>query len=140
MISALRGYHGGMDADGGLIVFVREHPGAWGGVGYRVLVNDRDRDKLNVKGPDGEVSLWCRTFSTENEVTIYGFLYEADRKAFSALLRVDGVGAVTALRLLSVYSCEHLKAYVSSKSAVALTKVPGIGRKTADKVVEQAKL
>jgi holliday junction DNA helicase RuvA len=133
MISFLQGVHGGMEPDGAITVCV-------GGVGYRVAVADRDRDKVNVRGVGGDVRLWCRTTASENEINIYGFLDEQDRRAFDRLLRVDGVGVSTALRLLSVLHATALKQIVASKQTAALCAVPGIGKKTADKIVEQVDL
>lgn len=133
MISFLSGSHGGMESDGAITLVV-------GGVGYRVLVNDRDREELNLRGRGGEAVLFCRTTASENEIVVYGFLDEMERRAFDRLLKVNLVGPATALRLLSVLDVAKLTAAVSSRDAAALTAVPGIGRKTAEKIVAEVKL
>lgn len=134
MISLLQGTHEGIE-DGGAVTIL------CGGVGYRVLVNDRDREVITThKGIGGEVRVYCRTMASENDITIFGFLEYDDRRAFDRLLRVDGVGPATAQRVLSVMDHAKLKSIVSAKGVVALCEVPGIGRKTAEKIIATVKL
>jgi Holliday junction DNA helicase RuvA len=132
MISFLKGVSGGMESGGAMTVVVHD-------VGYRVIMNDRDQLTTNKKGPGSEVICFCRTTATENEITVYGFLDILDRHAFDCLLKVDGVGPVTALRLLSHHNFHALDHYVKMQKAVDLC-VPGIGSKTAGKIVAQVKL
>ena len=134
MISSLLGIHGGQDDDGAITVDVA-------GVGYRVYVSDRDRETLNKRGVDSALPrLFCRTNANENEVTIYGFISMDDRRAFDRLQKVDGVGVSTALRMLSVYDAPRLAACVAGGAVADLCKVPGVGKKTAEKICAQAKL
>lgn len=135
-ISFIRGHLGGMDDDGRLTIV----DGA--GVGHAVTVSDRDRDRINVKGEggDGRVEVHCRTKANENDVTVYGFLSLDDRRAFDRLLKVDGIGPTTALRLLSKLSADDLKAAITARDLNALYRVPMIGRKTAAKLCDEVQL
>lgn len=130
MISYLAGSHAGMDDDGALIVLVS-------GVGYRVLVSDRDRTALNTRAM---IDVWCRSIYREDSATLYGFLDIRDRRAFDRLLNVDGVGPSMALKVLSVMDSTKLADVVASKIPATLMTVPGVGRKTAERIVEQVKL
>lgn len=130
MISYLTGSHAGMDDDGALIVLV-------GGVGYRVLVSDRDRTALNTRAV---VDLWCRSIYREDNASLFGFMDIRDRRAFDRLMNVDGVGPSMALKVLSVMDAARLADVVASKIPATLMQVPGVGRKTAERIVEQVKL
>lgn len=133
MISYLSGTHGGMESDGAITAVVN-------GVGYRVVVNDRDREIINKRGNGGEIVLYCRTTASENEIIVYGFLAELDRRAFDRLQKVDGVGPSTALRILSVMGFGLLDETVASKDVKEMCKIPGVGKKTAEKIIAQVKL
>lgn len=137
MISMLYGYLGGMEDDGALTIQVGNSVSA---VGYRVVVNDRDRDRINVKGVAGEVGLFCRTIVTESEQTIFGFLEQNDRRIFDRLLKVKGCGPATSLRLLSKMDHGMITACVMGKAIADLCKVPGIGKVMAQKIVDGVKL
>lgn len=133
MISYLQGTTGGMEDDGAMTIIAN-------GVGYRVLVGDRDRDTLNKRGFGGDVVIYCRTTASENEIVVYGFLHGDDRRAFDRVTKLNGIGPVTALRLLSMLDAASLKKAVDSGNVAAICKVPGIGKKTAEKVVAELKL
>lgn len=133
MISFLSGTNGGMESDGAITAVV-------GGVGYRVVVSDRDREVINKRGVGGDITLFCRTTASENEIIVYGFLAELDRRAFDKLQKVDGVGPSTALRILSVMGFGFLEETVTGKDVKELCKIPGIGKKTAEKLVAELKL
>jgi len=134
MINYLRGKHGTMEYGGAITVILRDE------IGYRVLVSDRDREVINKRGVGGEVELFVRTFSTENEVTLYGFLLEYDRYVFDALIRVPNVGVSKALRLLSGISGDAFRLLVEKKDTASLTKLPGFGKKTAETILAEVTL
>jgi Holliday junction DNA helicase RuvA len=67
--------------------------------------------------------------------TLYGFSSEAQRTVFRQLLKVSGIGAKLALAILSGASSEELAWYVAEGDAAALTRLPGIGKKTAERII-----
>ncbi len=75
----------------------------------------------------------------EDAHQLYGFATEAERHAFRQLLRISGVGARTALSVLSGLSVSDLRAAVASQDSGRLTKVPGIGKKTAERLLLELK-
>lgn len=67
--------------------------------------------------------------------TLYGFSSEAQRTLFRQLLKVSGIGAKLALTILSGASGEELARYVAERDAASLTRLPGIGKKTAERII-----
>jgi len=67
--------------------------------------------------------------------TLYGFSSESQRTVFRQLLKVSGIGAKLALTILSGASSEELAAYVAHEDSAALTRIPGIGKKTAERII-----
>jgi Holliday junction DNA helicase RuvA len=67
--------------------------------------------------------------------TLYGFSSESQRTVFRQLLKVSGIGAKLALAILSGASSEELARYVAEGDAAALTRLPGIGKKTAERII-----
>lgn len=71
----------------------------------------------------------------EDSHTLYGFAGEAERTLFRQLLKISGIGAKLALTILSGASSEELARYVVERDAAALTRLPGIGKKTAERII-----
>jgi Holliday junction DNA helicase RuvA len=71
----------------------------------------------------------------EDSAALYGFLRESERTLFRNLLKVSGIGAKIALAVLSGVSTDHFARLVQAGDVVALTKIPGIGKKTAERIV-----
>jgi len=71
----------------------------------------------------------------EDSHTLYGFATEAERRLFRQLLRISGIGAKLALTILSGARGEELARYVVQGDAAALTRLPGIGKKTAERII-----
>jgi Holliday junction DNA helicase RuvA len=71
----------------------------------------------------------------EDSVALYGFLHESERALFRNLQKVSGIGAKIALAVLSGVSVDHFARLVQAGDVVALTKIPGIGKKTAERIV-----
>ena len=67
--------------------------------------------------------------------SLYGFLHEAERATFRSLLKVSGIGAKLALNVLSGVNPDELSRMVSEKDITGLTRLPGIGKKTAERLV-----
>ena len=71
----------------------------------------------------------------EDSHTLYGFASEAERTLFRQLLKISGIGAKLALTILSGASGEELARYVAENDAASLTRLPGIGKKTAERII-----
>ncbi|CAN5251175.1 Holliday junction branch migration protein RuvA [soil metagenome] len=103
------------------------------GVGYDVTV------PLGTMGrvvPDGDenVVLYVHTHVREDQLALFGFASEADRAAFRVLLGVSSVGPKTAIAVLSALPADDLARAVATKDVAKLTSVPGIGKKTAERL------
>lgn len=104
-----------------------------GGVGYRVLASMAAFD--NLPQDDSEVVLPTLLVVRENAHTLFGFADDAERQRFSQLLRVSGIGAKTALAILSTLPGTALGQHIESGNLDGLTQVPGIGEKTAQRLL-----
>jgi Holliday junction DNA helicase RuvA len=104
-----------------------------GGVGYEV---EAPMSTIyDLPGLGKEVILLTHHAVKEDSVSLYGFLHESERVLFRNLLKVSGIGAKIALAVLSGVSTEHFARLVHAGDVVALTKIPGIGKKTAERIV-----
>jgi Holliday junction DNA helicase RuvA len=104
-----------------------------GGVGYRVFVSLNSFYEL--PDPGSQVSLLVQTVVRDDAIHLYGFLAEAEREAFTALTGVSGVGPKLALGILSGITPDELWLAVRGRDTARLVKVPGIGKKTAARLV-----
>ncbi|MFZ5910335.1 MAG: Holliday junction branch migration protein RuvA [Chloroflexota bacterium] len=124
MIATLRGEVSQVE-DNALVVEV-------GGVGLRVFVPAPLRGRLKA----GEVAfLYTHLVVRETELSLYGFESQSDRDLFTLLLGVDGVGPKVALSVLSTLTIEAVQRAVFSEEPDLLGRVPGVGKKTAQKIV-----
>jgi Holliday junction DNA helicase RuvA len=103
------------------------------GVGYEIDVPMSTFYHLPRTGE--EVELLTHLVVREDAHLLFGFLTAAERTAFRQLLKISGVGPKVALSVLSGLSVEDLSAAVASQDAARLTKVPGVGKKTAERLV-----
>jgi Holliday junction DNA helicase RuvA len=104
-----------------------------GGIGYEV---EAPMSTIyDLPGLGREVVLLIHHAVKEDSITLYGFLHEAERTLFRNLLKVSGIGAKIALAVLSGVSTDHFARLVQAGDVVALTKIPGIGKKTAERIV-----
>jgi Holliday junction DNA helicase RuvA len=104
-----------------------------GGVGYEV---EAPMSTIyDLPGLGKEVVLLIHHAVKEDSDTLYGFLHESERTLFRNLLKVSGIGAKIALAVLSGVSTDHFARLVHAGDVVALTKIPGIGKKTAERIV-----
>ena len=102
-----------------------------GGVGIRVLVPAPLRGRMKV----GETAfLYTHLIVRETELTLYGFESQADRDLFNLLLGVDKVGPKVALSVLSTMNIETVQRAVFSDEPELLSRVPGVGKKSAQKI------
>ena len=82
-----------------------------------------------------EVFLFTHYAQKEDSVSLYGFLREAERRLFRDVQKVSGIGAKIALAVLSGVSVDDFARLVQTSDVAALTRIPGIGKKTAERVV-----
>ena len=108
-----------------------------GGVGYDIEVPMSTFYNLPANGE--RVVLLTHLVVREDAHLLYGFATESERKAFRLLLKISGIGARTALALLSGMSVADLAEAVTMQEAGRLTKVPGIGKKTAERLLLELK-
>jgi len=102
-----------------------------GGVGLRVAVPAPLRGRLRV----GEVILlYTHLVVREDALTLYGFETQSERELFNILLGVDGVGPKVALSVLSTMTIDSIQRAVFADEADVLSRVPGVGKKTAQKM------
>ena len=104
-----------------------------GGVGYRVTVSPTTAVSLGDVGDD--VLCWVHHHQREDAVTLYGFATKDERTSFEALLGAHGVGPALALAILSIHSPIALARVVAEDDVGALCLVPGVGKKTAQRLL-----
>jgi len=104
-----------------------------GGVGYGVHIPLRVSEKLPPLG--GEVKLHIRQVIREDSADLFGFLDASERDFFDLLTKVSGIGPKTAITMLSRVTAETLALGIASSDTVMLAKCPGIGKKTAERIV-----
>jgi Holliday junction DNA helicase RuvA len=83
----------------------------------------------------GAVELRTVYVVREDSATLYGFIEESERVLFTRLMGTSGVGAKLALAMMSTYTAQRLAQALAEKDVAALTQVPGIGKKTAERLV-----
>ncbi|MBS1211579.1 MAG: Holliday junction helicase ruvA [Proteobacteria bacterium] len=104
-----------------------------GGVGYELDAPMSTFFKLPAVGV--EVTLHTHLVVREDAHALFGFLSESERALFRSLIRVSGVGAKLALGILSGISAEEFHRCVHSHDTAALVRLPGIGKKTAERLI-----
>ena len=104
-----------------------------GGIGYEVQAPMSTFFHLPAVG--AEVQLLTHLVVREDAHVLYGFGSEAERRLFRSLIRVSGVGPKIALGLLSGISVSEFQQCVQSQDVGALTRIPGVGRKTAERLI-----
>jgi Holliday junction DNA helicase RuvA len=108
-----------------------------GGVAYELDVPMSTFYNLPATGE--AVSLYTHLLVREDAHTLYGFATLEERTAFRQLIRISGIGARTALAVLSGLSVGDLAHAVTTQDANALTRIPGIGKKTAERLLLELK-
>jgi Holliday junction DNA helicase RuvA len=130
MIGWLRGRVRSEEPDGALLIDVK-------GVGYELKVPLGALGSARME--DGEVEFFVHTHVREDSLDLYGFPNETERRAFRLLLGIPNVGPKTALGVLSALSVSELARAVASADLARLAKVPGIGKRTAERLVLELK-
>lgn len=104
------------------------------GVGYELTAPVGTRGRART-GDDGRVTVWVHTHVREDQISLFAFATEDDRLVFRTLLGVPNVGPRTALAILSALPAEELAHAVARKDVGRLTAIPGIGKKTAERLI-----
>jgi Holliday junction DNA helicase RuvA len=131
LIGRLRGRVLAEEATGAVVLDVH-------GVGYDVSTPVGTLGRARTE-PSGEVELWIHTHVREDALELFGFATEADRRVFRLLLGVPNVGPKTALGVLSAMPIAELARAVEKADQGRLGKVPGIGKKTAERLILELK-
>ncbi len=108
-----------------------------GGVGYRVLVPISTFCRLGDQG--AQAQLLIHTHVREDQLVLYGFATPAELELFEKLISVSGVGPKVALGVLSGIEVEDLVQAIRGNDVVRLTRVPGVGKKTAERLILELK-
>lgn len=103
------------------------------GVGYKISVSPDALSKLKENNTD--VLFWIHTHVREDILDLYGFLDREELEFFEMLINVSGIGPKGALNILGIASIDVLRQAIGTGDTAYLTKISGIGRKTAEKIV-----
>ena len=108
-----------------------------GGLGYKIFMSDTGIEKLGDIGQTVKVYTYYRV--REDDISIFGFNSMEELRMFELLISVSGVGAKTALSMLAVIEPSNFALAVISEDIKALTQIPGIGAKSAQRIVLELK-
>jgi holliday junction DNA helicase RuvA len=104
-----------------------------GGVGYEVNISVPTFSELPANG--SEVALHIHTHVREEVIALYGFLRPAEKQLFEKLMTVSGIGAKLAITILSGMAADEMAGAIRGNDLARLTRIPGIGKKTAERMV-----
>ena len=108
-----------------------------GGVGFKVFVPSSSLDQFG--GVGQEISLFTHMHVRENELALYGFGSPDELQLFQLLLGVSGIGPKVGLKIVSIMSVETLREAIATGDAAMLTRIPGIGKKIAERLMVDLK-
>ena len=106
------------------------------GVGYRVLIAASTRSQLKI---GQELTLYTYLNVREDALQLYGFFTQAEYTIFNHLISVSGIGPKAGLNILSVMSADKIVWAIKNKQSSLLTSAPGIGKKTAERIILELK-
>src|SRR5437588_13032790 len=104
-----------------------------GGVGYDVTISVPTFSDLPAVG--AEVTLHIHTHVREDLIALYGFLRPAEKRLFERLITVSGIGPKLAITILSGMAADEMVSAIRGNDVARLTRIPGIGKKTAERMV-----
>src|SRR6478752_1105223 len=104
-----------------------------GGVGYDVTISVPTFSEL--PGVGGEVALHIHTHVREDALALYGFLRSSEKRLFEKLITVSGIGPKLAITILSGMAADEMVNAIRGNDIARLTRIPGIGKKTAERMV-----
>jgi holliday junction DNA helicase RuvA len=103
------------------------------GVGYEVNISVPTFSELPASG--SEVTLHIHTHVREDLIALYGFLRPVEKQLFEKLMTVSGIGAKLAITILSGMAADEMAGAIRGNDVARLTRIPGIGKKTAERMV-----
>jgi|TARA_B100000686_G_scaffold82089_1_gene88638 Holliday junction DNA helicase RuvA len=103
------------------------------GIGYEIEVTSTTLTNLQVS--DTETIIFTHFVVREDAHSLYGFANQEERDLFRNLIKVNGIGPKLGLTILSSIGPERFIAYVSERDVTAITSIPGVGKKTAERLV-----
>ncbi|MDR3592930.1 MAG: Holliday junction branch migration protein RuvA [Negativicutes bacterium] len=107
-----------------------------GGVGYRVFIPNSTRQELKL---NGDALLFTYLNVREDALLLYGFYSQGEYDLFNQLIAITGIGPKVALGVLSAIAPADFALAVSQKNSALLTRIPGIGKKTAERLILELK-
>lgn len=107
------------------------------GVGYKIMLSGQSVSRLPEIGT--EIQLLTKMIVKEDDVALYGFQNTTEQNVFERLISVSGIGPKAALSILSSYSAEEVIEIIASQDSVRMQKAPGIGKKTASRIILELK-
>lgn len=107
-----------------------------GGVGYKISVDSATRQDLIIGEP---AEFFIHTAVREDAINLYGFKNQSTFELFENLLTVNGVGAKSALGIVSKISAADFSAAIANQDLNTLTKLPGVGKKSAQRILLELK-
>jgi len=107
------------------------------GIGYKIYISGNTFKNLPKKGE--KVKIYTHLHVRENAMELYGFFNTEELDFFELLISISGIGPKGALSILTVSSIETLKNAIANEESSILTKVSGIGKKTAEKIILELK-
>jgi len=122
----------------GKIVYLRDHYVVVdvNGVGYKIFVTDFAMGKIAGKE---EIELYTHTYVREDILSLYGFLTLEELEMFELLISISGIGPKAAIGILTIAEPKTIRAAVLSGDSSILTRVSGVGKKTAERVILELK-
>ncbi|RJQ37627.1 MAG: Holliday junction branch migration protein RuvA [Dehalococcoidia bacterium] len=108
-----------------------------GGVGFKVFVPNSDLSQIG--SPGGKVKLFTHLHVREDNISLFGSTSQEELGLFEVLIGVSGIGPKLALAMLSVMEPEKLAAAIATSNSLMLTRIPGIGKKTAERIILELK-
>lgn len=108
-----------------------------GGVGYELAISVSTFTELGAEGNEAQLHVY--THVREDALALFGFAELAEKRLFERLLTISGIGPKLAITVLSGISAERLVGAIRAGDYATLTKIPGIGKKTAERVVLELK-
>ncbi|MCC5467680.1 Holliday junction branch migration protein RuvA [Pelosinus baikalensis] len=106
------------------------------GIGYRVFIAQSTRQKITIAAV---VSLFTYMYVREDALMLYGFYTQDEYDLFLQLTSISGIGPKVAMGILSAIDPQQFRLAISQKNIGILTKLPGVGKKTAERVILELK-
>ena len=108
-----------------------------GGIGYKIFLSEQSLSKL---GELGEIiKVYTHYHVREDNISLYGFLSNEELKTFELLIQVSGIGAKTAITMLSNITPSQFAVAIITDDVKTLTKIPGVGSKSAQRMILELK-